>query len=226
MQIDFTTTACIRPAVFYRTLSSFRDNLTGLNLCDCVLYLNVDPLPAGGDPDAVVKVATQFFGGVVVRKPTRPNFAAAVRWLWRQPAGRWLFHLEDDWEMLRPVPISELLRIMVLSPELACVSLRAYHWPPDESRICLSPGLFNSHIAAAIAEKLNTVANPEKQLRPVAPDNPHGGAHEFPGGCYKGEQYPIDVAIRDHGREWLAKNGYRKATMQNDQHFIVWERAK
>jgi hypothetical protein len=61
MQIDFTTTAMCRPELFRRTLESFDQNLAGISLRDCSLYLNIDPLPDNDLAVEVIGVATEYF---------------------------------------------------------------------------------------------------------------------------------------------------------------------
>jgi len=43
--MDFTTTAMVRPHILDRTLGSFSKNLQDVNLKECRLVINIDPLP-------------------------------------------------------------------------------------------------------------------------------------------------------------------------------------
>jgi hypothetical protein len=203
---DVTLTACCRPDVLRETLSSFRENLRGFDFAQAVLFVNVDPRPAGCDRHAVVAVCDQFFARACVNLPAEASFPRAVRWLWQRPATEYFLHLEDDWVLERPVEVADLLRVLDAGdPTLAVVNLRAYRH--GGTRICLAPGLWRTDAARAIAARMVNWANPEQQLRPVMPRNPDGGKH----GDYKGRQYPDDrIVIRDIGRPWLRRSGWRR----------------
>jgi hypothetical protein len=160
MRVDFTTTATCRPEVLVKTLSSFRDNLTGLELREQRLFLNVDPVPDSGCAREVVRVANTFFGRVVVNYPSTPNFARAVAWCLQQPGTRYFFHLEDDWEMLRQYDISDLAeRMEAAGEDLACVNLRAYDCDEADPRISLCPGLWRAEAGRVLGRRLEAHAN-------------------------------------------------------------------
>lgn len=217
MNIAFTTTAMNRPEIFKRTVESFRKNLLGIDWGNTPLYINIDPVPA---PVILTKEwvdACDFFGFIDPNSPIAPSFPAAVKWCWSQPETEFFIHLEDDWELLRPIHIDELISFLQGSPLLSCVNLRAYNFPPGDDRICLSPCLMRTSHAKVLAKRLCLEANPEKQLRDMTPQNIHGGKHE---GFYS-MQYPDKPVLRDIGREWLASSGWRKT---DPMYFTKWER--
>ena len=222
MVLDFTTTAMVRPDVLERTYRSFARNLGGVELGKSTLHINVDPLPndAGG-LKRMEEVAGKFFGQVHLWSPAVANFAAAVKWCWTQPQGAVFFHLEDDWELMRPVHINQFAPPFLSGPaELACVNLRAYDFPEGDRRICLSPGLWRTSAARAIAGRMVDDWNPEKQLRPKnwgGRANNSGGAAE---GFY-GQQYPGLPIIKDIGRAWMARAGVEKS--ESTGYFNTWK---
>jgi hypothetical protein len=219
MKIDFTTTGMCRPEIYARTLTSFKSNLHGINLKTCTLHLNLDPLPPEESlAQEMVKVAQKVFGWVNVNRPEVANFASAVKWCWQQPCSEYFFHLEDDWELVHRVDINDLVNKLDADHNLTCVSLRAYHWPSTDERICLSPGLFRTEHARVMAERLVVNANPEKQLRAVTPENPHGGRHEG----FRGTFVPVAVVLQDLGRDWMDSRGWVKT---DPAYFVNWERA-
>lgn len=215
--IDFTTTATCRPEVLRQTLTSFSENLLGVDMSKSFLHLNIDPVPDKGDWTTTYEVASSFFAKVHINVPKVASFPAAVKWCWSQPRTRFFFHLEDDWIMKRPIVIDEMIAILLAQADLSCVNLRAYNFPDGDSRICLSPCLMRTEHARVISERLSITANPEKQLRPVAFDNPEGGKH----GGFLGMQVPLDVVLKDIGRTWLATSGWKKTKVT---HFTTWEK--
>jgi hypothetical protein len=218
MNIDFTTTAMGRPEIFRQTLESFHRNLKGINLWEQTLYLNVDPVPPEKQPQ-VLDVAADYFKVVKSNSPVKPSFPAAVKWCWSQPTTELFFHLEDDWELVKPVDINTLILPFTFKDKfLTVVNLRAYHWVHLDGRMCLSPGLWRTPHAKVLSQRLRLTANPEKQLRRQSSVNPEGGKH----GGYMGRSHTKDVndiVIRDLGREWLLRSGYKKP---DSMYFTNW----
>ncbi len=205
MLIDFTTTAMDRPDLLAQTYASFRRNLRGVDWLNSRLFLNIDPLDTPSLDDCE-RVARQYFGSVHPRRPAVRNFAGALKWCWVQPTTPFFFHLEDDWLLRDSVDVSALVRVLEDDPVITSVSLRCYPFPPGDSRICLSPGLFRRDHAIVLASRLSLDANPEQQLRPISTENQCGGAHAG----YIGRQFGDHRLIEDIGRNWMTKHGWRK----------------
>lgn len=239
--LEFTTTAMPRPEILHRTYQSFKKNLLGVDWARSRLYINIDPFPGMDLASAAHTRARtrtlmdvmEHFPNVCAMFPSDPDFASAVKWCWAMPQGEFFFHLEDDWELQRPVDIQELLQPLgadwASQGSLACASIRVYGFQTGDRRICLSPGLFRTSRAKALAARLTPGMNPEKQLRPTDPvQNPNGDRHQGLGGV----QIPTKPygptepsALVDIGRDWLANSNYRK---QRGGHplWAGWEVAK
>jgi hypothetical protein len=216
--LDFTCTACRRPGILRDTLESFQANLLGVDMAQSVLYLNLDPVPAEGDGDKVIKVADEFFGKVIPRLPDAPSFPGAVKWCWTRPQTEHFFHLEDDWLLIGKANVDEMRYVFDSKPNLACVNCRAYSH--DDDRICLAPGLWKSEAGRVIADRLVLHANPERQLRRTGPGNSNGGKHDG----YVGVQWPRfrrQVVLRDIGRTWLSTLPYGR---DGGRDFTHWKR--
>lgn len=216
---SFTTTevdAPTRHLVMEKGYASFAENLKGIDMKACKLYLNIDHVE-GGDPKPLIETASKFFREVIVNESGKANFAAAVRWCFSQPTTNWTFHLESDWLLTREVNIADLLPDFS-DQHLACTNLRAYPFAENDARICLSPGLWRTAHARTIASRITDEANPESQLRNHSRMNPHGGKHEgFVGMCWPsnvGEKVIIDI-----GREWLRGTKFRRPTGVG---FVSW----
>lgn len=212
MILEFTTTATCRPEILRRTYESFAANLRGVEMKRSRLFINIDPIPEMDRVDEVIDVAREFFGDVVAQMPVTPSFPRAVKWCWSQPHHKFFFHLEDDWIMKAPYEIDEMIRLI---EGRSCVNLRAYLFDEHDDRICLSPCLLRQPDAFHMASRMSPHANPEKQLRPVDSNNPHGGKH----GNFTGIQTPASPIIWDIGREWLATSGWEKTI---PVHFTTW----
>jgi len=216
--LEFAGTECVRPEIARRSYESFQRNLQGVNWRGSTLYLNIDPVPKGTDPGAMVQVAEQFFGRVVHRSPPEANFPRAVKWTWAATKGDYLFYLQADWLLARPVNVHEMLAILA-DPAWDAVNVRRSAGHQTDHTLCLSPVLLRAAVARSLAMQFNMADSPEAQLR--TPEfRPGGrglgvGLHSF--------HWPASgpAPLVDIGRPWMAEHGYRKA---GGTRFVVWER--
>ena len=227
MNIDVTTSATIRPGLLHATLSSFRDNLLNTNH-DYRLIINVDP--AGEEDktaDDVIEVAKSHFDNVVSRAPKTPCFAGAVIWCWSQVESDLVFHLEDDWVMIRPIDLDKMLgtisefgnfasfRLAKQNQKCSGMGLRVK--PYD--RISLNPVFIRKKFIKKAIRHMSPTKNPEKQLRTADPEcgkfiknTSHGVYVEQGSG----------IIVQDIGRKWMMKHGrYVKPTG-----FLQWKKRK
>lgn len=217
MKLEFTTTACNRPALLRDTYESFTANLKGVDFDASTVYINVDPAPHGDGVRRCAAVARDFFGTVVPNYPDNPSFGAAARWCWSQVRGAYFFNLEDDWNLEQPVHVEELLHTWSIAPGAVQVVLRhsPKHGPnarPDkpEYEHIHKPGLPPSlNSRARLREMIaqwDADQNPEKWFR-------HWYAsHPDPGPVY---MWPKSVITRDIGRAWRADRGLEKKRMED-----------
>jgi len=240
--IDITITATQRADVLERTLASFKANL--FRDAGVRIIINIDPV----GPDVKFKktlcIAQKYFPVQYIRTPDMPSFPKAFIWTWRQTNSEFVFHLEDDWELMRPVDLDAMIRIMKNNPDLAVLRLpfkpsssdsmknwkyffpfngEFFECPADLKRtvgFCGHPSLIRGEFVQNTARYLNENRNPEKQF--------HRGhlqimeeidRHRF-GVFAEPNQGP---AIRDIGRKWMIKNNYKKAGSK--AFFTQWEKA-
>jgi len=209
-KIDFCTTATVRPQIVKRTFESFTSKLTGIDFSNVTLYLNVDPIPASRPAQSVIKVAKRYFGNVVANVPETPSFASAVSWCWSNTTSRFVFHLEDDWVLIQNVNIRQLVRILRERSYLYQVVLKAYHYPYERQRPCLSPSLLRGSFCRKIGPELNPEINPEvqiKRLKKYGLDRPKHMRRRTP---FITDFPKKKIIVRDIGRDWLSKSGFRK----------------
>jgi len=224
MIMDFTTTAMARPDIVDKTYTTFSKNLKGINLKECRLFINIDPLPKDIDRKKVTEVAQKHFKEVYSNYPDKPNYTAAYNWIWSSAESEFIFNLEDDWELLREISVPELLKYFKKYPYLMEVALRAYSY---KYKACpTSPSIMHSRYYKAVAGKLNEKINPEIQLR-----GKNFGI-EMPAPrfkiSWKGKiiAYPEQnkeelIILKDLGREWLKKSEFKRP--KGKKGFTTWE---
>lgn len=224
VNLDFTTTAVARPNILDKTLRSFSSNLKGINLKNCRIIINIDPLPKNVKRKEVVKIAGRYFGDVLYNLPNKPNFTAAYNWVWSNAETDYIFNLEDDWKLKVEVDVPFLLEYFNKNKKLLQVILRAYRY---RYRTCaLSPSIIHRRLYSAVGGNLNININPEAQLRgeKFGIKMPHRG---------KKNKYRLirvypkrskKVILQDLGRSWIMKTKFRKSGGGKKARFIVWER--
>jgi len=222
--LDITTTATIRPDLFRQSLKSFTSRML-VNQKDYRLILNVDPIGDEVDPMSMVEVGKSFFDNVVYNIPESPNFAQACKWCWINTSSKYVFHLEDDWTLPRKILIGDMLYIMEKNTNMMSLRLPKLNLnklSKEEStnkfikhhKLMLNPSIFRGDFIRDIAERMNIVDNPEKQLRKVfkLPKDELAGIYC---GIGSGEY------IKHHGKVWQRSSNYKKRKGSN---FISWEK--
>ncbi|MEW6265760.1 MAG: hypothetical protein AB1641_22025 [Thermodesulfobacteriota bacterium] len=241
--IDITITATRRPDILRQTLASFeRYMFPGFQ--DYRLIINIDPI--GPSTEKETLAALKFFDlqYLVMSLSPSSSFPQAFHRVWSAATAEWIFHLEDDWELLRPIDLADMLAIMSAESDLAILRLPVFpagreamkNWNlwfpwngryfecPADKRIatgfCGHPSLIRGEFVRRTVQLLNPDRNPEKQFHDWR-GNPTliAEVQRWRYGVWaKPSNSP---AIRDLGRPWMVTNGYRKAG--NKAHFTRWE---
>lgn len=242
--IDITITATLRPEILFRTLHSFYDRCFQPIAKECRVIINVDPVGHQNvDAKSMLNIVSSFFPHYKIFFPLEASFPKAFVWCWKNTTAPWIFHLEEDWELLQNVDIEEMIRTMNKFPQLALLRLpynrseaktqknwsHFYQWNghfyecPTERKLelgfCGHPSLIRSNFVRRTWPHIDDRHNPEKQFH-------HGHAnilltvldHEF-GNWGKPGDGPY---IRDIGRQWMVENGFAKKG--NKSHFTEWEK--
>ena len=245
--IDVTITATMRSYIFRQTVSSFKKYLFKDDLFKGKppsVIINIDPV--GPDPDVrfVLSVVRQYLSRIVfIRVPGEPSFPKAFKWVWSQTEADFVFHLEDDWELLRPIDLGRMIEVMKSKPDLAALRLPwkatqadsmknwRYFFPwngeffecPTELKravgFCGHPSLIRGEFVRNTVKLLDPTRNPEKQFH-------HGDpalleeVDKWRYGVFARPNEPS--AIRDIGRKWMVANGWRKAGSK--AFFTTWEK--
>ena len=241
--IDITMTATRRPELIRKTLGTFLSKLF-FRTNDCRLIINVDP--AGRDMQSfeIIDLCREYFPDIICSCPNEPSFSKAFKWVWSQATADFVFHLEDDWELLRPVSLVKMIEIMRNNPDLAILRLAwkptdtgsaknwKYFFPwngeffecPQELRrtvgFCGHPSLIRGEFIRNTVSYIDETRNPEKQFH-HGPREIMEEVDKWRYGVFAGRNQP--PAIRDIGRQWMIKNNYRKAGSK--AFFTQWEEA-
>ena len=239
MIINMTMTAIRRPELHERVLKSFCEKMFYPAMekdpkLEIIPSINIDPI--GLDRD-YLKVINKYLNkwNVEINEPDEAHFGWAFKVIWdwaRAIGGDFTFHLEDDWELLQPVDLLNLIRIMQKYPHLQILRLNAFssgklatkNWnkfipwngvffevePNDRGLLGFTghPSLIRQSFVNEVAPKLNPDSNPEKQIKGKNPKFKHLFQDPYTYGVW-GERGKGPI-VRDIGREWMIKNGYRK----------------
>lgn len=209
--IDFTTTAMVRPGIFNRTARSFDRRLNNLDLSECALYLNIDPLPKG-DPKKVISIAEQYFGRVVSRVAKQPQFARAQQWCWTSTTADYVFNLQDDWVLSKDIDFLRLLHEFQEARRRNQKVVQArlsYFSNMRKSRLFLSPSLMWGEACREFAEKMDIDINPEWQIK----------RNGFRAIVYPGRNNSV---VKDIGRAWSSKQRFKRPPSSMGKHFVKW----
>jgi len=123
IKVDITMTAVLRPKILDGTLK----NIVKYVVDDpdrFRLILNIDPVGESIKSKNVLKVATRYFSNVIFNVPNEPSFPKAVKWVWEHSDAPFVFHWEDDVNILRKINIKHMIDILNKYEDLS--SLRLY----------------------------------------------------------------------------------------------------
>lgn len=244
-QVDVCITATLRPAILQRTLESFHKKLFGKTMKTYRCLLNIDPIGEDVSPDEVIKVAEQFFPSTVPLLSPKASFPNAVHRLWSSASSPFVFYLEDDWELILPVPLSRFFGLMAENPKLAHLRLNFFRttdrsknwsyfmeWDDRGFFLCPQrvvgsigwsghPSFNRTQFLKACLKYLDPNRNPEKQLK-----NKNKKLLDIMKQWEFGVFAPQHSrpAIRDIGRAWMPKAGFKKKGSR--AFFQTWERTR
>lgn len=249
MFLNVTMTAMNRRELINTTVSSFYHNLLRnfKPVSHRRFIMNIDPLPdkptTAADIESIINIVDFYDFTYAVNTPEEANFGEAFKWCWSLCDVDWVFNLEDDWELLRPVDIKDLILIMQNNPDLASLRLPQFrsdadgmkNWNlwfpwngeffecPDDLRVsqgfCGHPSLIRGEFVKKCAPLIDPTKNPEKQFHHGNPALVEEVA-KWRFGVY-GKPNESNY-IQDLGRRWMVDNGYRKSGAK--AYFMNWEK--
>lgn len=219
--IDITMTATVRPEIIKQTFMSFRNNLLK-DKYDYRLIINIDRIGENKKQKEIYKIARNYFSNIVVNFPKVPSFSNAVIWCWSQVTSSYVFHLEDDWKLIYPINMKEMIKILDSNPNLASLRLNKVRMKPNKSpfvyapKLSLNPTLFKGEYIKNVVKLMDSSRNPEKQLRPFNQENDREKyVAKWRYGIYTKES--TNILVVDLGRNWMKKTRFRKKSS-----FVNW----
>ena len=228
MLVDVTTTAVLRPALLNRTFSSFNNNLfRGVSGCKFRLVINVDLIGENCSAVSVIDVAKKYFNDIKINVSESPGFTKSVIWCWKNTKSDYVFHLEDDWLLLKHVNLINMISIMDRNKKLGSLRLSKHYVGSKPSKLLsdgfvihnnklsLNPSLMRGSFIRKASLLMDENHNPEKQLR--VHDSPRGRfISKWCFGIYIGSGR--NKLVNDIGRKWMSKTNFKKKTG-----FKYWE---
>jgi hypothetical protein len=243
--LDVATTATVRPGLYERTLKSFKPLLD--QYPHWRLILNVDPVGAKGRTvQEVVDVAKKYFKTVLVRKPATSCFQNAWKFCVSALENDYVFWLEDDWELTKPVDFTRMLELMDSEQDLA--TMRLPRWPSTDTfrqwnrrvidgwngrymdlpfkniRGCgysNNPSLTRREFLQPMLPHITGTVDPEKQ---IAGFNPYllQWTLSWRFGVFQGQNEPH--VVEDTGEQWRKRHKLGKGS--DKLHFRTWSHHK
>ena len=246
--IDVTITATHRHKLLDKTLSSFALNSNLFELTTKAI-VNIDPVGVDHNHINTVDVVSKHLhnSDYINRfnAPPEPSFPKAFKWCWSTTTSKYVFNLEDDWELLQHVDFQEMIDVMESEPDLASLRLPfkpqdkesmknwKYFFPahgkyyecPDELKrevgFCGHPSLLRGDFVRACEKLLYDTSNPEKQFHQRGNPPIMLEVDKWRFGVWKTDG---KIAVKDIGREWMVKNGFQKKGTK--AFFQEWERVE
>lgn len=123
--IDIAMTAALRPEIVARTLTSLSKNLRW----SLGFRLIVDVAPVGEkgvtQNDVLEKIMMTWDTncGLTCRALEESLQAEALQWTWSKSDSRFMLQWEDDWELVQPVDLGEMVSIMERNREIGMLYL-------------------------------------------------------------------------------------------------------
>ena len=189
IKVDFTMTAVLRPKLLIGTLQAIKKYIMKKQSnIDFRLIINIDPIGVAIDPMRVVEVAQNNFKNVIYNIPDKPSFPKAVKWAWSQSTAPYVFHWEDDINILRRIDISNMINILDKYKDLSSLRLYKYATPKQKvlrtfacrwiynedgfykavdwkKQFGLNPILIKQEFVSEAVSRMIDTVNPEKQFR-------------------------------------------------------------
>lgn len=240
-RIDITMPVTLRPSLLDRTLKSFTKKL----FTDKDRYrfiFNIDPIGENGcKPEDVIEIANKYFDDILYNIAEEPSFPKSFIWCWNHADSDYLFHMNEDWELLRPINIDKMINLLKKNNNLACLRLLKMNVPGNlkffrstyidkkqylqagsrEVSFGTNPELIRGKFYKEARKYLLDNANPEKQFRPWQKDMFENVTKHWDYAVYA--KVGDKMLIKDIGRGWMLKHKFKK---QGGSGFVEWKKIK
>jgi hypothetical protein len=189
-RIDIAMTAVIRPELLKGTLLTIKKYVMKKQRdIDFRLIINIDPIGEDVDPMRVVEVAQDHFKNIRYNISDKPSFPKAVKWVWSTSTAPYVFHWEDDMDILRRIDIRQMIYILDKYKDVSSLRLYKGTTPKKEKvlrafrgkwiynkdgfyvsnrwqdQFGLNPILIKQEFISEAVKRMVDHTNPEKQFR-------------------------------------------------------------
>lgn len=243
-------TATLRPELIQKTFHTFNKYLFGKHANKGRLIINIDLVGADDIDYTRIQIWNILkklpFGQRIVRISPEPNFANAFYWCMNQLQYEYVFHLEEDWQLLCPIGFEQMISIMNENPSIAHLRLsqfksnskcikawqnhaywNGYFFEYDDKIKQVDgwaghPSINRTSFMKRVNKIIDPHNNPEKQIKGSCSKRMFDLIQEHRFGIYHFQNH--EPAIKDTGRQWMIDNNYRKAG--NKAWFTNWEKTE
>lgn len=256
MDFTITTTATLRPELLKVTFDSFVKNFFKDQVQTTTLLMNVDPVGHDGTTidrhrrsEQILRIVYGYgFKHYNINFATEPHFGRAFVWLMDKIKTEFFFHLEEDWELVFPMSLPDMVSLMNADQKLAHLRLSQFksvgntmktwnkfmEWNGSYFQVPLNlkgglgwaghPSLNRTSFMQSCLQYIDPNRNPEKQLKARRFSNPKHLATILNSNF--GIFHPLNspASIVDIGRKWMVKNGWAKKGTK--AFFTQWETVK
>jgi len=187
-KIDITMTAVLRPTILSETLVKIKKHVCKGEEDRYRLIINVDPIGEAVDPMKVIKTVNKNFNNVLYNIAEKPSFPHAVKWVWSQVEAPYVFHWEDDVNILYDINVDDMISILEKYKDLSTLRLYKAATPKKKNfftfackwkyypegfyiandwkkQFGLNPILIKSEFVKEAVTRMVDHTNPEKQFR-------------------------------------------------------------
>lgn len=185
--IDITMTAVLRPKILDETLRKIIKYVVD-DPDRFRLIINVDQVGEKIKPAKIVKTAERHFKNVISNIAKTPSFPKAVKWVWENSDAPFVFHWEDDVNILRKINVNKMINILNEDEDLCSLRLYKFRIPRKkkfntfsckwyynekgyyiandwERQFGLNPILIKRAFIDEAVKRMVDNVNPEKQFR-------------------------------------------------------------
>lgn len=238
-KIDITMPTTLRPVILDRTLKSFTEKVF-TEKDRYRLIFNIDPVGEKGcKSENVIEVASKYFDNILYNIAEEPSFPKAFKWCWNHAETNFIFHMNEDWELLRAINIDHMIRLLKENQNLACLRLLKMNVPPNlyffrskyinkshylqaenrDASFGTNPELIREEFYKEARKYLLDNANPEKQFRPWQKEMFENVTKHWDYAVYA--KVGDKMLINDIGKNWMVKNRFQK---EGGPQFTKWRK--
>ena len=230
IKVDITMTAVLRPKILDGTLKSIVNYVVD-DPDRFRLIINIDPIGESVKPKQVLRVVGKYFDNVIYNISKKPSFPKAVKWIWEQSDAPFVFHWEDDVNILRKINIKHMISILNKYEDLSSLRLYKAKIPKKKSfktfscywkyydegfyiandwqrQFGLNPILIKKEFIDEAVKRMRDDTNPEKQFR-YSQKYMRDHIKNWKYGLYSKQGEPRIVDGR-RGAAWKQKMGLKK----------------